>query len=323
MSTPYTRPIPRCTDPTTGDQQILAPDRAGREPGGRCPFCPGGEARTPPELDRRSGVDGSWRVRVVANLYPIVSGADGWHEVIVESRRHDWDYPDATPAELADVLATVRGRHRAHVADAAIVTFRNHGARSGASQAHPHTQVVGLSTAPGRLREMWRRAHEHHAATGRSLYEDLVGDAAADCRVVAEAGATVALVPPAPSADHETWIVPTEGVDGDFGAASDADLDGCADLLRTVTGAIEAIHPAVPYRLLLYAAAPAWRGFRWHLRLRPKTAEPGGFEAVTGMSVTTVAPRAAARELRTACRRGGRPWPAGRAAPVGGPWKRV
>ncbi|HLT58317.1 MAG TPA: DUF4921 family protein [Limnochordales bacterium] len=81
-------------DPATGRWVIVAPAR-GRRPGAgasistgdqrpaagpatvpHCPFCPGNEEKTPPEVYRLPGGSGGWRVRVVPNLFPAVAPAE-------------------------------------------------------------------------------------------------------------------------------------------------------------------------------------------------------------------------------------------------------
>lgn len=272
-------PGPR-TDVTTGDEALPSPGRAGRFAGTGCPFCPGNEAMTPPELARYP--DGAaWAVRTVPNRYPLVAPEDGRHEVVIESARHDWDFPVAGTAELAAALRMIRDRHRALRRYAAIVTFRNRGPGSGASKAHPHTQIVAVRWTPARLLGMWSRGG----------YDTLR-------EPVAEAAEATAFVPPAPIADYETWIVPHDA-GPEFAAASVATLESVAGLLRTVTGAYAAVAPGAPYHLVLHTAPADRTGFRWHLRLLPRLNTPAGFEAATGVQVTSVEPRVAADVLRT------------------------
>lgn len=273
------------TDVTTGDQALPSPGREGRLAAGTdCPFCPGNEAMTPPEL-ARDPYGPAWAVRTVPNRYPLVGPRDGRHEVVVESARHDWDFPAATDAELAAVLRMVRARHRALRGHAAVVTFRNRGAGSGASKEHPHTQIVALRWTPERFAAMW----------GRGGY-DALRDGAGGRRVAGQARA-VAFVPPAPIADYETWIVPYD--DGpSFAAASSAALDAVGGLLRAVTGAYAVVAPGAPYHLVLHTAPGDRAAFRWHLRLLPRLNTPAGFEAATGIQVTAVEPGEAAARLR-------------------------
>ena len=52
-----------------------------RSPAAECPFCPGNEHMTPPEvLSYRDQETGGWRLRVVPNKYPAMLGG---HEVII------------------------------------------------------------------------------------------------------------------------------------------------------------------------------------------------------------------------------------------------
>src|SRR6266498_3998453 len=72
------RPFVIRKTPITGDPVIFAPEREQRpdvSEGAPCPFCPGAESQTPPEIAR----DGDpWRVRVFPNKFP----ATEQHEVI-------------------------------------------------------------------------------------------------------------------------------------------------------------------------------------------------------------------------------------------------
>ena len=132
-------------DSITGKLVVIAPERR-RRPGAPgtgghaaerppCPFCPGNEALTPPELDafRAPGTrpDGpGWRVRVVPNKYPAFS--DG-HEVIVHSPDHGRDLEDLDDEAAAELLGMYRRRIATHLesgARAAIVIC-NRGARAG------------------------------------------------------------------------------------------------------------------------------------------------------------------------------------------------
>jgi UDPglucose--hexose-1-phosphate uridylyltransferase len=120
------------TNPITGERVLFAPERAARrnafgdDSDERCPFCPGHESDTPPEVARlgRSMTD-PWRVRVFPNKYPPTGGA----EVIVESPRHEESFASVEHAE--NVVSMYVERCRAH-ADAAYVSlFKNEGHARG------------------------------------------------------------------------------------------------------------------------------------------------------------------------------------------------
>src|SRR5436190_22707708 len=96
-------------NPITGDSRILAPERdqrpnAYRDGIDRCPFCPGHESDTPPEIWR----DGDpWRVRVFPNKYP----ATERHEVIVETPNHQASFGQLPPDHAAAAVNTYISRY--------------------------------------------------------------------------------------------------------------------------------------------------------------------------------------------------------------------
>jgi UDPglucose--hexose-1-phosphate uridylyltransferase len=183
-------------DPLTGAWVLLAPERAAR-PGAiaswtaadqrseACPFCPGHEAETPPELlalpDPESGTS-SWKLRVVPNKFPALladspiapAGGDfastvpaiGFHEVMIETPEHAPPL-ELDPASLGRLLWAWRERVRAHASDprlAAALPFKNSGALAGASLAHPHSQLL-LPLVPETLEREITGARRHFERT--------------------------------------------------------------------------------------------------------------------------------------------------------------
>jgi len=140
----------------TGDPILFAPDRAERPRWNSavCPFCPGHEDETPPEVARTGD---PWRVRVFPNKFPFVKH----HEVIVEAREHDATF--ATIAHAPEVVAMYVERYRALRRFGTVALFKNHGVMAGASLPHPHSQIAALPFVPPRIAreaEAFRRAPE-------------------------------------------------------------------------------------------------------------------------------------------------------------------
>ncbi len=319
-------------DPTTGTWTLLSTERVHRpvhlEPRGmpevppeQCPFCPGNEHATSHPIAVVSH-DGAWSTRVVANKYPILgveerlegrgrgpwdqAGGVGVHEVIVEGRAHHaplWKQPLGQSAES---LLIVRDRMRDLNGDRRLVTlswFRNHGQEAGASQPHPHAQLVGLPVVPVLLEEMVRRARAHRAARGRDLLQDILDHARDDrTRLVWEDEHVVAFCPFAPVASFEVWVVPVRP-QAHFRAAPDAVVRALAEASWRASARIARELEDPPHNALLFTAPRGVgedEGFRWHLRLRPRLEPGGGLEAGTGSAVVTVPPEEAARVLRRA-----------------------
>jgi UDPglucose--hexose-1-phosphate uridylyltransferase len=194
-------------DPSTRDWVVIAPERGSRphvvtqeqtrrevgtEPG--CPFCPGHEAETPPEVWRLPPDQSEpWRVRVVPNRFPMLAPGGsarrqvspegfvrmagiGRHEVIVESPDHSADLADADDGSVLAVLEAYRTRYRALRAEGTgvILIFRNHGPRAGTSISHPHSQIVAAPVVPVQVRHRFDVAMQHYDDLGTCLYVDLL-----------------------------------------------------------------------------------------------------------------------------------------------------
>jgi UDPglucose--hexose-1-phosphate uridylyltransferase len=308
-------------DPETGDWTIVAPQRAARPTdltaaAGVCPFCPGNEAMTPPEVLRvPAATDGPWRVRVVPNAYAIVTGAGpgdgpaaatGRHEVVVESPRHDGDLRFADAAATTEVLHAMRERCRAMTAEgsAAIVVFRNHGAAAGTSLRHPHSQIVALDRVPPGLARRWERARDHFGRTGRTLQDDLAAaERAAGDRVVADAGGVLVYQPWAGGVTHQTVLRPPDTAAGLAGASDEA-LAAVAAVLPRVAAALAAVRDDPAYNLVVHAGPAgdpdAGRWYRWHIGLYPRVSRRAGLELATGIGVDPTAPEQTAPLLRAA-----------------------
>jgi UDPglucose--hexose-1-phosphate uridylyltransferase len=305
---------------------IHAPDRGGRprdvrlreEPSldGPCPFCPGQEHQTPPEILALGRPPGAapgrppWRVRVFGNRYPAVTGAQGLHEVVVLSPAHERGLADLDPDAVAEVLAAVRTRMAALAARddlAAVTFFLNAGAGAGASLSHPHGQLLATPVVPAVLRAevaaqaAWRRAH------GGCLVCHLAGvtapafGAAADREPaghpVAATAHAVAVAPVASRFAWEVLLAPRQHA-AHFAAASDGELASLARLLTGVCRALRAAAGDPPYNLVLHTAPVGGEDFHWHLELMPRLAPLAGFEAGTGFFINPVDPATAAAELR-------------------------
>ena len=169
-------------NPLTGRWVTIVAERARRpsdfapraaeidDPARPCPFCPGNEESTLPALET---VDdgGSWRMRVIPNLYPAFDGdsgfvvhhlgpvhvtaeASGIHEVFVYTPDHDGGLDQLDDEQAAELMRAVQRRLAEHAASSEVrytQVIINHGREAGASLAHPHAQILGLPFVPGEI----------------------------------------------------------------------------------------------------------------------------------------------------------------------------
>ncbi|HEY3023112.1 MAG TPA: galactose-1-phosphate uridylyltransferase [Actinomycetota bacterium] len=321
-------------DPTSRQWAVMAPVRAGRphqpvvvprpqlpELDPSCPFCPGNENQTPPEI-LRDPKEGDWQVRVVPNLYGALSGDGsvartgpplfrempgvGSHEVVIESRRHDGRMDEMTQQDVARVVDVWRTRYRQLIVQPhiqAIVVFKNFGPLAGTSLTHPHSQIVATPVFLPRLLRRVDVATRYYDEHGSCVYDDLIAaEREADIRVVEDQGDFIAFEPFAAGSPFETWVIPTFH-QGSFGDLADEEVDDLAAILIRVLGAIRRACGDPDFNLVMYSAPTNGHTnevFHWHIKIVPKLSTPAGFELGSAMNINTMLPEDAATSLRNA-----------------------
>jgi UDPglucose--hexose-1-phosphate uridylyltransferase len=264
------------SNPITGETVIVAPQRADRPnvyEGALCPFCPGAEAETPPEISR----DGDpWRIRVFPNRYPPTEHA----EIIVESASHGETFDALAPDQAQRVVEIYFERYRALAATSHYVCiFKNHGRLAGASIPHLHSQLVGLPFVPPRIAA--EGAAFARAATCPLCDADahpLIRETE-HYRWIAPRGARFA---------YQQWIVPKAH------EQQPVEPGELATLLQASVRSMNALSNAFNWSFINFPHEP--RG-HWYLELFPRTVMIAGLELGTGTYVNSVDQRSAARVL--------------------------
>ena len=286
----------------------------------RCPFCPGNEDLIPAVVAEYAGEGLSgWDARVIPNRYAALADdlaavphtpaftampAFGHQEVIIESPRHDADLRTLGDGEMVTVIRAFRDRFAEIIGREGIsyaTLFRNYGPTSGASQAHPHSQLIGTGHFPERLRFLEERAKRYFEEHGACITcEDLRHELAASSRIVENAGSFVAYVPFAAQYPSELWIVPNRH-QARFDEISDAGMEAFGLLLRRSLRRVFAVHGDVSYNFAIDSAGRDGLGsphLHWRLRFAPKLARRGGFELGTDVPFIPSSPEDDARALR-------------------------
>jgi UDPglucose--hexose-1-phosphate uridylyltransferase len=199
--------------------------------GAFCPFCPGHEDSCSDEVLRSGGPGRSWDARVIKNLYPVVSAGtegpglvNGRHEVVVLSPDHERHFDRLSLASSVKALRLVIQRVSQLQSEgwASVVFFANYGPTAGASQAHPHGQIIAMDRVPPVV----------NAENG--LYSDEVGcplcQGTPELEVARSTGLVV-LASAAPVVSCETLIAPAVhgGRLGSLSATALAGPSGLAD----------------------------------------------------------------------------------------------
>src|SRR5476651_1338976 len=323
-------------DPITGRWVIISTDRQKRPNDFRietsailghehCPFCPGHEAMTPPEV-LAYRADGSapntpgWNVRVVPNKFPALQvegtldrqgegmfdrmNGIGAHEVIIETPDHDRPLALLSEGEIERVLWAFRERMLDLKRDFRlryILVFKNHGAAAGATLAHPHSQLIALPIVPDFVRDEIEGARRHFAVKERCVFCDIVHDEIRDGRRLIEENAdVVALAPYAPRFAFETWILPKRH-GSRFEEAERGEYQGLARLLKSVLRRLDRALETPPYNLIIHTSPFSEHvpdQYHWHVEIMPKLTRVAGFEWGTGFYINPTSPEEAAKVLR-------------------------
>jgi UDPglucose--hexose-1-phosphate uridylyltransferase len=303
-------------DELTGRLVLLSPAREARPYTTRpsregsatesCPFCPGHEHETPPEVARAGPGEPDtpgWRVRVVPNLYPIVGGPDagagatGVHEVVVLSPDHR-SFGEIDDDEAVEVFTMLRERARVHAAAGRehVQVLINEGRAAGASIAHPHAQVLALDFVPPAVTVATQRFEQ----TGGDLVWDDQAHAIGNDQGVVVGPEVRAWCPYGAASPFEVRIATREAVVR-LEDARDAHILGVALVLRDVLARLGRVLDGPSYNVVVHnAAAHDDVRYHWWVEVVPRIAVVAGFELGTGLLVNTVTPEESARRLRDA-----------------------
>jgi UDPglucose--hexose-1-phosphate uridylyltransferase len=325
-------------DPVVGRWVIIATERSRRPTNfdreqpkptaSFCPFCPGAEAGTPPELHavRPGGgaADGpGWQVRVVPNkfpalqiegdldrrgegLYDMMNGV-GAHEVVIEGPVHDRDLPELPVEHIAQVFEAYRSRMVDLYRDDRfryVLIFKNHGERAGATLEHPHTQLIATPIIPRNLQAELDGARRYYELKERCVFCDIVHQETASNdgkRVVSTSERFLAIEPFAPRFPFETWILPRRH-DSSFEASSDhAEYLDLAHIFKDTMQRLNEALDRPPYNFVIHTSPSthaALAHYHWHLEIIPKLTRVAGFELGSGFYINPTPPEDAARFLR-------------------------
>jgi len=324
-------------DPVTSRWVIISTERGKRpndfaaEPErpkeGFCPFCPGNEDKTPPEvLAYRSNGGGpdtpGWSLRVVPNKFPAlrIEGdlnrqgdgiydkmqGIGAHEVIVEAPGHKDTLAALPEQRVEDVLWAFRDRILDLKKDQRfryILLFKNHGEAAGASLEHTHSQLIATPIVPKRVQEEMDGAREYYSYKERCVFCDMVRqELAQGVRTIAENDDFVAVAPFASRFPFESWILPKTH-EPTFEDAQKHEYVHLARILKEVLLRMEVVLGSPPYNLIVHNAPlreSDTRPYHWHLELMPKLTRVAGFEWGSGFYINPTPPEEAARFLRDA-----------------------
>ena len=276
---------------------------------------------------RNSGVatsaPGRWFAKVAKNKFPavaeceagprqavgpfLITEARGLHELIIY-RDHERQLHEYSVTELGQVLAIYQARYRAmadYAASRYILIFHNKGLSAGASQAHPHSQIISIPILPPDVKRSIFGSESYYKQNGKRVYDVMIDwETKEGKRIVQQTDNFIAFCPFVSKTPYEVRI---------FSKQSHAHFEQCpAELLPELGGVIKTVLQAIEQKLnaadfnFFIHTAPVERSgstnphdyYSWHIEILPKMKMEGAFELGSGVEVNVVDPDQAAQILR-------------------------
>jgi len=299
-----------------------------------CPFCEGNEKLTPPEIFalRKEGSfenEQGWKTRVVPNLYKAVQietphkhhygifehwEGFGAHEVLIDTAKHTTSMTQWNEQNVCEWLKTLQQRVNDLRQDSRIASlsiFKNEGAEAGGTQAHCHTQIIGLPIIAKSKKEQYQRVYEHYKHNQNSLIALLVQEEldSEENRIITKNEKFTAFCPYASAHPFEILISSTEAL-GEIENLSDDTMQILAPLLLDVLKRLKKQLISLDFNLIVSCAPFHENGFgdeffstleqssRFYIHIIPRIYTYGGFEQETGIFINPVVPELAAKLLR-------------------------
>ena len=298
-----------------GKRPLQFPEQSRYRPRGdpsTCPFCPGNENMTPPQVYVVEG-DGGWKIRVVPNKYPILSPgedgerigeipfisapAKGVHEVIIESPSHFDTIGSMEPFQVLLILKTYRERLKDLKGKYPFaMVFKNRGPEGGASLSHPHSQLIASGFLPDSV-ERELRVFEEFRERGICPVCLLMNREVESERLVFQTENFAVFCPYFSAFPFEVWIVPKKHLPA-FEEADDSLLKELAGVYRKIMGALDRALDFPSLNMMLRSRPFSGGEYHWRMEIIPRLTKPAGFEWGAEVFVNIVPPERAALELR-------------------------
>ncbi len=314
---------------------IIAPERLHRpielatpeiEIPKNCPFCPGNEDLTTKEIFSIK-INGKWVTRVVPNLYKAVAiesdfdfdtdgmnekfGGFGAHEIIIDTPKHNANFNTLSEEEIFYYLKTIKERVVDLKKDKRIIQlniFKNKGIKAGASQPHPHTQIIGLPIISNFQRNLFKRSFDFYKEKGKSLYEEVFLFESKNKRKIYESREFLIYAPFASAFAFESIILSRNYSSIEF--MNDEVLKELSVNIKSLFNVLNLELGDFAFNMLFYLP-PINKNFenedyfdeidkifRFFIRVTPRIYNIAGFELMSNSAINPVVPEEVAKLLR-------------------------
>lgn len=290
-----------------------------------CPFCPGNEAATPPEIfayrkNNSAPNTPGWTLRVIPNKFPALRiegdinrrgegiydrmNGIGAHEVIIETPDHAKDLADLDQKAFENVIRAYQQRILDLKRDPRfryVMIFKNFGAAAGASLEHSHSQLIATPIIPKRVMEEMDGGRRYYEYRERCIFCDIVAQETKNRkRLINENNSFILICPFAPRFPFESWILPRRHI-SNFEDSSDEELRDLALILKDSLIRLKKALKSAPYNYIIHTTPITLKGiefYHYHLEIIPVVTHIAGFEWGTGFYINPTTPEESASYLQ-------------------------
>jgi len=263
-----------------------------------------------------------WSLAVIPNKYPAFCPPAGSHlhkvhvgpvyhlmdavgfcEVVI-TRDHDKSIALLETVAVKEIINAYHSRYIALKGSRCvkyISVFHNHGVEAGASQPHPHSQIITTPLIDVDLLGALENSKKYYRRNKKCL-GCVMGEweMEAGVRMVYQNDDFIAVCPFAPKVAFEVVITPKKHSPY-FEQIAEGEKDNLAEILSVVMKKLYKGLGDPPYNFYLRTAPSDGKDYghyHWHFTILPKTATMAGFEMGAQMEISTIVPEAAAEYLR-------------------------
>ncbi|MCP6718125.1 MAG: galactose-1-phosphate uridylyltransferase [Patescibacteria group bacterium] len=261
-----------------------------------------------------------WTTIVIPNKYPVLlpyskleerkegkfyktMNAVGFAELVL-MKDHKKHFPHFNVSQIKEVFEVYQKRYLDLMKKRFvnyISIFHNHGIEAGASQPHPHSQIITTPLIDVDLKKALVNSGDYFKKNKKCIYCEMnAWERKVRKRIVAENKYFLAVCPFASKHAFQVIVSPKkhlsyfEKIDGE-------EKQFLAEIFSKVMKALYRGLADPSYNFYLHTApcdGKDYSYYHWHWTVLPKTAIPAGFELGTRMEISIIEPEKAAQYLR-------------------------
>lgn len=291
-----------------------------------CPFDPGNEELTPPEIlrvDKKGNIvdkNSDWQIRIVPNKFPALvndattkkgfdgfysnMGSFGMHEVVVNTPEHITSLNDLDAFQLKLMIKVYKLRIKMlknNTKLKSIIVMLNQGVQAGASLEHSHSQIFALPLIPHKLKRELEGTKRYYKKKGKcALCYMIEHEKSESKRVVFENKHFIIIEPYASKGPFETWIIPKRHY-SNFEEISEREIDSFTECLKLILELFDKDLQNPSFNYYIHTGpinGKPIKHFHWHFEFIPKMSIKAGFEIATGIHISITSPEASADFFR-------------------------